>query len=458
MGIGAGVKAEAVNRRRMANQQKCPYCGFANLTDAAFCGNCGQAMASLPSASDPDLLTAQPCPWCGHGNPPDAAFCGNCGRSFDALPSPSLTTAERGGNRWMLALIILAGLLFLGATAAFLLLPRLNLDWPPVIANSLGEDTPRPVTSEPADTADPTNEPATDEPPTKEVLPTAVPPTEAPPAADPPTATNIPADPPTKAPPAADLPTPTATAPPSPTPTPDVGPERIILGTTGRGTPIEAMRFGNGEAALIFVGGLSAGFAPSTVAIAERVVGHLTANPQLVPGGLTLYIVLSASPDAPVAAGEYRGRLNSNGVDLNRNWDCNWSADTRWQGEIVRGSGGTAPFSEPESQALRDFIFDIQPEGVIFWQARAEGGLVSPGVCGSRINVSASLAGLYGLSAGYRVEDFEDLTNQTLNGDAMNSLDAYGIPAVAVLLPSYNSVDWDNNLNAVLAVLQSYAR
>ncbi len=50
------------------------------------------------------------------------------------------------------------------------------------------------------------------------------------------------------------------------------------------------------------------------------------------------------------------------GVDLNRNWDINWG------GEGSSGSGssdtyrGTAPFSEPETQVVRDFVL-AQPHG-----------------------------------------------------------------------------------------------
>src|SRR5690606_11749052 len=122
-----------------------------------------------------------------------------------------------GGNRWLIPLIILAGLLFLGAVAGFILLPRLNIDLPPAVAGLLGrDDPPRPATPQPADTLAPTNEIVTDDPPTKEAPHTdespvtADPPTEVPPVADPPTATvTIPAAPPT----------PTATTSPSPTPT-----------------------------------------------------------------------------------------------------------------------------------------------------------------------------------------------------------------------------------------------
>ena len=105
-------------------------------------------------------------------------------------------------------------------------------------------------------------------------------------------------------------------------------------------------------------------------------------HPELIPPELTVTFVLSASPDTPNAPGEYRGRLNANGVDVNRNWDCQWAADTLWQGELKRGSGGAAPFSEAESRVLRDFILGEDAAAVIFWQARAVGGLASPGGCG----------------------------------------------------------------------------
>jgi hypothetical protein len=54
------------------------------------------------------------------------------------------------------------------------------------------------------------------------------------------------------------------------------------------------------------------------------------------------------------------------------------------------------------------------------------------------------------------VTDFESLTDQELNGDSTNWLDQQGIPAIAILLPDYNDMDWNRNLAGLLAVLAQH--
>lgn len=231
---------------------------------------------------------------------------------------------------------------------------------------------------------------------------------------------------------------------------------RRVVGRSVQNAPIEVVRFGSGARAVLFIGGLHAGAAPGTVTLANRAITYFTQNPTAVPETLTVYVMPSANPDSPLAPGELAGRLNANGVDLNRNWDCRWSADAKWRGIVVPGSGGTAPFSEPETMALRDFILDVNPVAVIFWEARATGGLASPGACSDRTEVSATLTEVYGLAAGYQIGDFENITNQELNGDGTNWLDDRGIPAAAILLPEYAGDDWPSNLAGIEAVLRLY--
>ena len=119
------------------------------------------------------------------------------------------------------------------------------------------------------------------------------------------------------------------------------------------------------------------------------------------------------------------------------------------------GSGGIEPFSEPEVKALVEFVGEVTPMAVVFWEARYEGGFVSPGRCDRRSSVSYLLAQLYGEAAGYQVDDFEVDTGQILNGDATNWLDSQGYRATAVLLPDYDDIDWERSLAGILAVIEN---
>lgn len=55
-------------------------------------------------------------------------------------------------------------------------------------------------------------------------------------------------------------------------------------------------------------------------------------------------------------------RTNFNGVDLNRNWDWKWAQDPGTD-PVQPTYKGTAPFSEPETQALRDFFTVLDAQG-----------------------------------------------------------------------------------------------
>jgi serine/threonine-protein kinase len=250
-------------------------------------------------------------------------------------------------------------------------------------------------------------------------------------------------------------PTPTTTATPElPTPTP----ERRFIARSAGGADIEAIRYGDGANIIILVGGLHAGFAPASVELAQQMIDHFALNPEAIPDNATIYIVANANPDSPLNPGNLAGRFNANGVDLNRNWGCRWAQDATISGQTVIGSGGTAPFSEPEVEGLSEFILSQNPVAVIFWEARAAGGLVSPGSCQSEPIISTDLAQLYGTAAEYAIRDFEAITQQQVTGDGTNWLDDQEVPAIAVLLPDYNDADFEHNLAGVLAVLEAVAQ
>jgi serine/threonine protein kinase len=348
------------------------------------------------------------------------------------MPAPTIDyPARKRPPVWLWALLPL--LLIAIGTGAYFAFFANGDDEPAVTPTTAVEFAVDVDTPDSPPTAPPTSEPVVQ---TAVVTATPGPPTETPS----PTETLLPTD------------------TPLPTETPDLGPETLQIGSSVQNKPIEAVRFGAGENVIMLIGGLHAGAAPSTVSLAQRTVNYFRSNLQLIPDSATLYVIISVSPDSPTAPGELIGRLNANGVDLNRNWDCRWVQDAKWRGQTISSSGGPSPLSEPETQALAAFIQQKGADAVVFWEARAANGLSSPGACGDRSLVSGRLAQIYGLAAGYPIADFENLTDQEVNGDATNWLDLQGIPAIAVLLPDYDDVDWNNSLAGTLAVLQEYGQ
>ena len=89
-----------------------------------------------------------------------------------------------------------------------------------------------------------------------------------------------------------------------------------------------------------------------------------TSQPKLVQEALAtsdFQLILNANPisRAKVEQGDYCLRDNPRGVDLNRNWDEKWEfGDQAESGDQYRGE---APFSEPETQLVRDLLTDFRP-------------------------------------------------------------------------------------------------
>ena len=88
------------------------------------------------------------------------------------------------------------------------------------------------------------------------------------------------------------------------------------------------------------------------VEIAEQLITRYSSQLEII-NFTRLIIVPCANPDG-VYAGVIKngyGRCNAQGIDLNRDFDYNWS----YIG-VPRFQTGYKPFSAPESQILRDFV------------------------------------------------------------------------------------------------------
>ncbi len=244
-------------------------------------------------------------------------------------------------------------------------------------------------------------------------------------------------------------------------------PLHTVIGKSVEGRTIDAYTFGNGKTHLEFVGGVHGGYEWNSVVVAYDLLDYLKENPTAVPTNLTVTVIPDANPDGvykvikkegrfypedvPAGVSTVPGRFNANNVDLNRNFACQWQPKSTWQNKVV--SGGTSAFSEPESAAIRDFVFKDKPTMVLFWHSQS--GAVYASRCGGKtLPETIAVMNVYAKASKYKaVETFD--AYQT-SGDSEGWLASIGIPAITVEMTTHEAIEWDKNLAGVLAVFQHY--
>ena len=227
--------------------------------------------------------------------------------------------------------------------------------------------------------------------------------------------------------------------------------DSTTIGTSVDGTALTAYHFGNGEREVLLVGGVHGSYSPNTSALADDLVEHYSDNPDAIPDGVMLTIIPNLNPDG-LKTGGTPGRFNANTVDLNRNFDCEWSATGVWRDQEV--SGGSAAFSEPEAVALRDYVLEYDPEAAIVWFS-AE-GKVYPSACGSAPSTgSVTVAATFASAAGYPTE--AEFDAYAITGDMVNWMASEDISAISVLLTDHQGAEFSKNLAGVEAVMGAYS-
>jgi murein peptide amidase A len=158
------------------------------------------------------------------------------------------------------------------------------------------------------------------------------------------------------------------------------GPRPSVIGFSVAGRPIEAYTFGNGGRQYLIVAGIHGGYEWNTIALANELIEYIIDNPDAIPKDVTLYIIRNMNPDAEARSHDVDGRVNNNGVDLNRNfpsdnWIAEWDRDGCW---IYRPTtGGEYGGSEPETRTVMNFIASHAIEAMISYHSAALG--VFPG-------------------------------------------------------------------------------
>ncbi len=154
--------------------------------------------------------------------------------------------------------------------------------------------------------------------------------------------------------------------------------EKVILGTSVRGRPIDALLLGDPDAARpVLVVGAIHGDEPAGIAIARDL------GSDAVPRSGLLVTIPDLNPDG-VAAGT---RQNARGVDLNRNFPWRWRHLERFGDPQY---SGPHPLSEPESRIAHSLILRRRPQITIWFHQP----LALVDESGGNRNLEASLAHL----------------------------------------------------------------
>lgn len=216
-----------------------------------------------------------------------------------------------------------------------------------------------------------------------------------------------------------------------------------VIGLSVAGRPLEVHRFGYGAHAKLIVAGIHGGYEWNTIALADELIAYLKEYPETVPTDTRLFILRALNPDGEARSKSFDGRANENGVDLNRNfpnlWQAEWSRDGCWSyGPITAGSG---PASEPETQALMNFILTNDIEALISYHSAALG--IFPGgqpPDPASLNLAETIASI----SNYPYPPI-DIGCQ-FSGQLIDWASEHGIAAVDIELHNHQDTDFEENL------------
>ncbi len=227
--------------------------------------------------------------------------------------------------------------------------------------------------------------------------------------------------------------------------------ETTTIGASVEGSEITAYHFGSGAEEILLVGGIHGSYSKNTGDLADELVAYYKENESDIPDNITLTIIPRMNPDGE-AVGGTDGRFNASGVDLNRNFACDWAPTSMWRDQVV--SGGTEAFSEPEAATLRDYVQRYEPSTAIVWFSSE--GKVYPSACEDAPDKdSITLAATFASASDYPAQ--AEFDAYTINGDMVNWMAGEGVIAISVLLSDHQKTEFEKNLAGVQAVLNSAA-
>lgn len=227
----------------------------------------------------------------------------------------------------------------------------------------------------------------------------------------------------------------------------------FTIGQSVQGRPLVVHQLGDGPIKRALIGAIHGGYEWNTALLMTRTLEFLLDNPDELPADITLFILPIANPDGYAAGRDsVRGRTNANRVDLNRNWDYKWRANAFFGRRPI--SGGSAPFSEPETVAMRDFIVNNGISESIFYHSSYPAVFSGAGIARTE---TVALAKHIADATGYPYRP-DGIPGQITTGDAIDWLTTQGINAIEIELTTHTDIDWEQNLRGLRAFLNWKAR
>ncbi len=177
--------------------------------------------------------------------------------------------------------------------------------------------------------------------------------------------------------------------------------------------------------------------------VLQSIMDDLNSGAISQPDDLSLYFIQSLNPDGTAA----NKRLNAHNVDLNRNWETyDWRTGIEVSAvDFLPVGGGARPFSEPETQAMRDLLLGLKATHtesltvLYFHAAVPPNGFVTPGthlVNGQDLadTPSRDLGQLFADLTSYRYAN-QWIGDYSVTGDASTWAVAQGMLSLTIELP-----------------------
>jgi protein MpaA len=222
----------------------------------------------------------------------------------------------------------------------------------------------------------------------------------------------------------------------------------FTVGSSVKGRAITGYKFGSQANPVVYIGALHGNELSSKILL-DRWLTELENNPSKLPSDRSVVVIPNANPDGVVA----NSRLNSSGVDLNRNFPANdWkSSITIPGGQLLPTGGGTNALSEPESKAVANYVSSVQPRLLLSYHAVAS--IIEANEAGNSLEQAAKYAQLT------RYRNVPRSGSTAFAHDTTGALedwmrDKLGLPALVVELGTRSGNEFERNKPALWAMLE----